>query len=372
MPSRRSALATAGAVLCSAAAGCVSLPRLRTPRGTDWYASVPQPGTLAPPATVDGLVGVGGLRNGRLEDGRVVVFDAETGERRWRHDFGRMTGLTAGEGSVYVGEKRGSQRATVRSFDASTGTERWTRTVDNLASALTVTDGTLYAANGTLAALETDDGAIRWERDRVGESGFTVVAAPEDQLGADGRTVYYADGNGVLALSPADGSPVWRWRPDRWDWTDVGPAPVGDRVYVGGGGDVVALDARDGSVHWRTSFGRGARITGVHETGSSVLVAEGTDEAPSDTFGTVYELSLDDGREQYELRFETPVVGTASTAETFVAGTGAGRVVWIDRIAGFERAETSVPGDGFTVGATGTRAFVQSTGGTLWSLSPPE
>jgi outer membrane protein assembly factor BamB len=372
MPSRRSVLTTAGIALCTTTAGCASLPRLQTPRGTTWYASVPDPGTLAPPSTTDGLVAVGGLRDGRLDNGRIVVFDAETGEQRWRHDFGRMTGLTATGGSVYVGEKRGSRRARVLSFDASTGEERWTQTVENLASAMTVADGTLYTANGTLAALETEDGTIRWERAQVGDTGFTVVAAPDDQLGADARAVYYGDENGVVALSPGDGSPVWTWRPERWDWTDVGPTPVDDRIYVGGGGDVAALDGQTGAVHWRTSFGQDARVSGVHETGSSLLVAEGTDEAPSDTFGTIYELSLKDGRERYETRFETPVVQTASTSEAFVVGTSGGRVVWTDGASFFDRAESSIPGDGFVIGAAGKRAFVQTTDGTLWALLPPE
>lgn len=372
MPSRRSVLAVAGSALCTSAAGCTSLPRLRTPPGTDWYASVPEPGELAPPAATDGVVAVSGQRDGRLDDGRLVAFDVGSGERRWQHDFGRPTGLAAADGAVYVGEKRGDRAARVIAFDAGTGERRWTRTVDNLASAMAVADGTLYTANGTLAALETGDGTVRWERSRVEETAFTVVAAPEDQLGADPRAVYFGDENGVVALAPADGNPRWTWRPERWDWTDAGPTPAGDRVYVGGGGDVAALDARTGTARWRTSFGRDARVSGLHETASSLLVAEGTDETPSDTFGTVYELSLADGRERYETRFETPIVTTASTSETFVVVTRAGRVVWTDGASFFDRAETSVPGDGFVVGASGRRAFLQTTGGTLWTLLPPE
>ena len=372
MSSRRSFLASVGAALSAVTAGCSSLPRLRTPPGTDWSASVPQPGALAPPSVTDGLVAVGGLRDGDLYKGRVMVFDTETGDRRWQHDFGRMTGLTAANGSVYVGEKEGSRRARVLAFDAETGERRWTQAVGNLASAMAVADGTLYTANGGLTALDTSNGAIRWDRSNVGDTHFTVVVAPDDQLGANGRAVYFGDENGVVALSPADGSLAWSWRPNRWDWTDAGPIPSGDTVYVGGGGDVVSLDSKDGSVQWRTSFGQDAWILGFHETASSLLVAEATDEAPSDTFGTVYELSLQDGSERYETRFDAPVTQTASTAETFVVATRAGRITWTDGASFFDQFETTISSDGFLLGAAGKRAFAQTEDGTLWALSPPE
>ncbi|WP_193365037.1 outer membrane protein assembly factor BamB family protein [Natrinema altunense] len=372
MSSRRSVLATGVGICSSGIAGCVSLPWLREPDGADWSASVPEPGAFASPVTTEGVVVAGGSRDGGLENGQLVAFDTETGDQQWEHEFGRPTGLLAADGTVYVGEKRESGQSRISAFDARTGTRRWRQTVSNHSSAMAVANGTLYAANGGLAALETADGSVRWEQSHVPETGFTVVAAPDDQLAADDHAVYFGDADGVVAISPTDGTTTWSWRPAQWEATAVGPVPIDDTVYVGGGGDVVALDAADGSGRWRTPFGRGAEIMGVHATDSSLLVAESTDDAPSDTFGTVYQLSAADGSERYEMRFDAPVTRAASTTAMFVVGTADGTVTWTDGASFFARPETSLPTNGFGLGAAGEQAFAQTSDGTLWALSPPE
>lgn len=372
MPSRRSILAAGSAALSGFLAGCSASPLSQSPAGTNWSASVPQPASLAPPVVAGDRVTVGGHRDGDLERGRVVVFDATTGERLWQYDLGRTTGLTATNDAVYVGEKGGQRGARLVAFDAATGERRWTQSVGNLASALTVADGVLYAANGSLAALDTTDGAIRWEHESVADADFTVVAAPDDQLAADDRAVYFGDQRGVVALDPADGRLDWRWRPDQWGGTGVGPTLVGDTIYAGADGAIAALDAATGESRWRTSFGMDARVHGVHETESTLLVAEATDEAPSDTFGTVYELSRDDGRERYETRFDAPVARTASTAETFVVGTAAGQLTWTDGASSFDQPETTLPSETYVLGGGGEQAFAQTDAGTLYALSAPQ
>jgi outer membrane protein assembly factor BamB len=371
MPSRRSFLATISAALSTVVVGCASLPQLQPPAGTDWSTSVPQPGTLTPPSVTHGFVAVGGRRNGELEQGRVVVFDTETGQQQWQYDCGRMTGLVAADGSVYAGEKRGSH-ARVSAFDAATGKQRWTQTVENLASVMTVSNGTLYTAGGALAALATTDGAVRWERSHIADMGFTIVLAPDDQIGADSYAVYYGDGTGVVALSPANGSLLWRWHPKQWESVDVGPIAVTDTIYVGGSGKVVALDRNDGTVRWQTSFGRDAKIMGVQETNTSLFVAAATDDALSDTFGTVYVLSVQDGSERHEMRFDTPVAQTAATTETFIVGTDDDKLVWFDMPLLPTHPTTMLPAEGFLLGAAGRQAFAQSRKGTLWAVSPPK
>ncbi len=326
---------------------------------------------LTPPVATDGVVVAGGRREGNLKDGRLVAFDTETGKQKWEREFGRMTGVAAADGTVFAGEKRVPDRSRVVAFDAHTGERRWTQTVANLSSSMAVANGTLYTANGSLAAIETADGSIRWERSAVDGTDFTVVAAPDDQLAADDDAVYFGDSDGVIALAAADGTLTWRWRPERWDVTAVGPTPIDDTVYVGGGGDAVALDETDGSPRWRTSFGRGAEIMGFHGSDSSLLVAEKTDAAPSDVFGTIYELSLEDGSERYEMRFDAPVERAVSTAATFVIGTDDGTVTWTDGASFFPRSETSLSTGDFALGAAGERAFAQTSDGTLWALSPP-
>nr|WP_233194412.1 PQQ-binding-like beta-propeller repeat protein [Haloferax marisrubri] len=371
-PSRRAFLAAAGTALVGGVAGCSSLRRFRSPDGTDWSASVPEPSVLSPPSATDGVVAVIGHRSDDIDAGRVVAFDRESGERLWDIDFGRPTGLLAADGSVYAGERLGAGRGRIYAFDAADGSQRWSQTVGNIGSSMAIAGDTLYTANGTLAALSTDDGAVRWEQSAVGGIGFTIAIAPQDQLFADERAVYYGDDEGVFAMAPEDGSLRWAWRPDRWDWADVGPVPAGDSVYAGGGGDIAMLDADDGALRWRTSFGDDAQVVGVHERGSTVLVAEGTDESPSDTFGTLYELAVRDGSERYEVRFDSPVERTASTDEAFVVGTRAGRIRWSRGASFFEPFETTLSADGYLLGAAGTQAFAQTSEGTLWALSPDQ
>jgi outer membrane protein assembly factor BamB len=247
----------------------------------------------------------------------------------------------------------------------------WTQAVNNLASALTVSDETLYAANGSLAALETSDGTLRWEHSSIDGIDFTVIAAPDDQLAADDTAVYFGNQGGVVALSPSNGTLLWAWQPENWPSTTVGPLPVDTHVYVGADGNVAALDRTTGQLQWRSSFGMDARVQGFHKTESSLLVAESTAQAPSGTFGTLYELSLQNGTERYERRFETPVTQTISTLDRFIVGTDAGRVTWVDRLSSFEQAQTTISSKTFLLGAGDEQVFAQTTTGTLYALTQP-
>jgi outer membrane protein assembly factor BamB len=195
MPSRRSFLATGGALVAGAFAGCTDSLLAQSPAGTQWSASVPAPTPLSPPVTTNGLLAVGGYRDGRLENGRLTVFDAAGGTRRWEVDLGRMTGLTAGNGRVYVGERGGPRgaRARIRAFDAASGEQLWTRGVSNLASALTVANDTLYAANGSPVAdfERVDDGFLDAHLGR--EVPSVVRGRWEDECWFDYREPLRAD-----------------------------------------------------------------------------------------------------------------------------------------------------------------------------------
>ncbi|WP_345779392.1 PQQ-binding-like beta-propeller repeat protein [Natrinema sp. SYSU A 869] len=373
MPSRRSFLATGSTLLTGILAGCSRTILSQSPNGTQWTASVPEPTSLSPPCVTNGWLAVGGYHDGQLENSQLAVFDATNGTRQWDVDLGRITGLTASDGCIYVGEKGGPRgtQAQIYAFDAPSGEQLWTQAMNNLASALTVTNEALYAANGSLAALETSDGTLRWEQSSIAGTNFTVVAAPDDQLAADDTAVYFGDQGGVVALSPSDGTLLWAWQPEDWPSTTVGPLPVDTRVYVGADGIVAALDRTTGQLQWRSSFGMDARVQGFHRTESSLLVAEATTQAPSGTFGTVYELSLRNGTGRYERRFETPVTQTTSTSDTFVIGTDAGQITWVDGLSFFDQPKTTISNETILLGAGDEHVFVQTTNGTLYALSRP-
>ena len=373
MPSRRSFLATSGTLLAGVLAGCSGTILSQSPDGTQWTASVPEPTSLSPPCVTNGWVAVGGYHSSQSGNSQLAVFDATDGTRQWDIDLERITGLTASDGRIYAGERGGPRgaQAQIYAFDESSGEQLWTQAVNNLASALTVSDETLYAANGSLAALETSDGTLRWEQSSIDGIDFTVIAAPDDQLAADDTAVYFGNQGGVVTLSPSDGTLLWAWQPENWPSTTVGPLPVDTHVYVGADGNVAALDRTTGQLQWRSSFGMDARVQGFHKTESSLLVAESTAQAPSGTFGTLYELSLQNGTERYERRFETPVTQTTSTLDRFIVGTDAGRVTWVDRLSSFEQAQTTISSETFLLGAGDEQVFAQTTNGTLYALTQP-
>jgi len=314
-----------------------------------------------------GIVAAAGP-DGGLEDGRVDAFDAASGERRWSKEVGRVTGVEAGDGAVYVGVKTGGDSARVLAFDARSGERRWNESVRNLASALVAGDEALYAANGGLAAIDPADGRVRWEFDDRGGATFTIVVAPGEQLAADGRRVVYGGNGGVLALAPADGSV--EWRADNEFSTNVGPVLDGEVAYVGGddGDGLAALDATSGDVRWARNFGRSAGVVGVRPTDRSVLVATGT-AGLGGSFGTVYELDAETGVERREARFDAPVRGTATGGDWFAVRTAGGTVACFD-VPTFTEAWRTELSASALLATDGERAYAQTTDGSLRALAP--
>lgn len=368
MPSRRPVLATVGTALTAVTAGCSSIAQFQEPAGTEWTASVPAPAGLLPPSVTSNTLIAAGRPPRLSKTGRIVAFERGSGTQQWEHDMNRIHGFSVADGSVYVGERGDTRPARVLSFDAVTGEQQWTQPVNNLASSLTVADDTLYVANGTLAALDTTDGEIKWEQSNVDGFHFTVTAGPDDQLAADSEVVYFG-GEGIVALSAADGSPLWSWNPDWWSWTDVGPTVTDSTVYAGGEGDVVAIDKQAGTELWQQSFGQNAHVRGICQPNTSVLVAEATNGANS--FGTIYDLSARDGAERYEFRFDTPIVRTAPTTEGLIVGTEE-KLAWAPDPPLAETPTVLLPADEYILGGTPDQAFVQSRSGKLWVISQPE
>jgi len=366
MPSRRRFLATCSAAVVGGLAGCTGLIE-DPPNGTVWSGSVGGASPLSPPALTAGVVATAGP-DGGLEDGRVDAFDAESGERRWSKEVGRVTGVDAAAGVVYVGVKTGGDSARLLAFDAETGERRWRASVRNLASALVATGEALYAANGGLAAVDPADGSVRWAFDERGGATFTVVVAPGDQLAADGRRVVYGGNGGVVAFAPADGSV--EWRADTGFSTNAGPVLDGEAAYVGGdnGDGLAAIDATSGDVRWTRTFGQSAGVVGVRPTDRSALVATGTADVGG-SFGTLYELDPETGVERRETRFDAPVRGTATGGDWFVVRTEDGTVACFDTETFTEEWRTALSASGL-LATDGERAYAQTTDGTLWALAP--
>lgn len=223
------------------------------------------------PTLADGTLYVG-------TDTGLQAIDVDARTEQWYYSFGYGygEGLDRGEyfpsgaptvhdGTVYVGTNGG----VVHAVDATTGEKRWTFTApvrrppgfgeiegltyDNIAGAISVSDGTAFFSswNGHVYALDADTGRLRWSFDAKDqlEGAATLV----------GNNVYAAGDRNLYALDSADGTLRWKLNQasDDADVTRGSPAIADGTLYVGRGTSVenmnlAAVDAENGMVKWET------------------------------------------------------------------------------------------------------------------------
>jgi outer membrane protein assembly factor BamB len=117
----------------------------------------------------------------------VRAFDARTGTLRWETPAGVMgSAPVLAPGTVLFAEGEGVHAARVRALDLRTGQERWQVPLagwwdDELEAAVDPTTAYLLDGMGTVVALDLETGAVRWRR----ETGRPLV---------DGRVVLTPDG----------------------------------------------------------------------------------------------------------------------------------------------------------------------------------
>jgi outer membrane protein assembly factor BamB len=188
-------------------------------------------GAFPAPPTVEGGVVYAGS-----SDGRVYALALADGKLRWTYDAKEEMGtrpVVAG-GAVYVM----SLQDTLFALDAATGEWRWIHrreakgidrgfTIRGAARAVVKGD-LVYGAysDGFVAALESANGQVRWERSVAPSGEYTDV----DGLWLDGDRLFAAAYSGaVVALDATSGAQIWSFR-----------APSVSRV-VSGKGLVVAV-----------------------------------------------------------------------------------------------------------------------------------
>ncbi|HTN79400.1 MAG TPA: PQQ-binding-like beta-propeller repeat protein [Acidimicrobiales bacterium] len=147
-------------------------------------------------------------------------------------------------------------------IDATTGTQRWRRSLGGaaVASPAVVNDTVVFGSDlGGIHAFDIDDGKTRWSRSAKGSVEGALASD------ADGF-VYAADGGGGVSAFAAD-TGAQRWQVTANDTFRTGPAVVDDLVVVvGDSGTVYAFDAADGALAWAHSGGfvGPAAATGGH------------------------------------------------------------------------------------------------------------
>ncbi|MDP9470063.1 MAG: PQQ-binding-like beta-propeller repeat protein [Chloroflexota bacterium] len=193
-----------------------------------------------------------------------VALDVGTGEERWSTPFGQPTGLSFFEAmvdlksvmgdTVYVMTSRYSDSTfehTLRALNASTGTQRWQRVIENEHR--------------------------NWSGDPyVGPGHRLASQARFDSFGATTGSVYLGDSKYLYALDPIHGVERWRFRlsaPD--DYASTSPSVGTFGVYVEDHGHLSMLDPVTGEPQW--VFERsvanvrfGCRV--CHEAGEVVYV----------------------------------------------------------------------------------------------------
>lgn len=183
----------------------------------------------------------------------------------------------------------GLHRLTARGGDGRNGGVLWSHPMASAAetrSAPVVLDGTVFAADNELIAVDLETGALRW-RVREDKGGFASVAV------ADG-TVYCTTSNphGVEAFDAATGSRRWFCETPRLDLEN--PLVAGaDAVFVTAEANkdgFYAIDARQGELLWNFTDGRD---TGINDWQLSCDTAAGTDHPLiAQHFDKVYALPM--------------------------------------------------------------------------------
>lgn len=265
-------------------------------------------------------------------DRHVYALDAQTGEERWTHDTGAIvrSSPTIVDGAVYVGAgchnliceayAEGESRGWIYSLDADTGERRWRHeTGAEVVSSPAVASGSVYvgSSDAHLYALDVSNGEVRWRH----EIGDWVWSSPSV---VDGD-VYFAGWDAtVYAVDSATGEERWSDWVEEEDYVSGSTAVDDDTVYIGTTPDrgiepTPSGEERRGTVYGfdrETGDRRWTFQTDAPEIGSSPAVSEdrlyiGAHAQAGNAEGTgVYALTTDGEREWF---FEVDGRGVGSS-----------------------------------------------------------
>lgn len=250
--------------------------------GTDWAADPPRelwrrpvgPGWSSFANVGDRIC----TQEQRDDDEAVVCYDAATGEPVWIHAYPArfwevMGGLGPRATPTYHEGRLYSLGATgiLNCLDAATGEPRWTRDLGKDADApvppwafssspLVVDDLVIVHAPGaaggrSVVAYELESGEPRWFGQAEGQS----YSSPHLALLDGQRQVVQITQQGVFALAPETGEPLWRH-----DWPTTANADRVVQPAIVDGGTALLVG---------TAFGMGTRKVAVSRDGSGAWTA---------------------------------------------------------------------------------------------------
>ena len=246
----------------------------------------------------------------------------------------------------------GASASTLVAVDLQSQRRRWTVPLPDVSHTGVLAVGDLVLAgadDGSVVAVDATTGKQAWNVDLgdhvvapLAASGEVVLACvrPESQ-GAPA----------LVALSPSDGSDVWRYQPSG-SAIDLGaPSIAGDTaVLAASDATVRAIDLQTGSQRWAAGLYTPATGTAPVLTDADAYVA--------DQLGTVYDLDLATGAERW--RFATnrlPTSAAIATAGAVLQPMSDGSVVALDRTSGHQVWHATVT-DGPVLGLAASSGLV--------------
>ncbi|WP_459191270.1 outer membrane protein assembly factor BamB family protein [Halosimplex sp. J119] len=283
----------------------------------------------------------------------VVALDAASGAVEWRITDDEAGAVfrarpTIVDGTVYVGDLRNR----VRAFDAESGDEQWTRTLDAgvVAAPADSTYGLVVGTTeGHVYVLDRETGETHWRTE--------VFGGVEASIGADQTRLYVPTTAGELVALGPRGEGAWRRRLGAW--LKCPPVVDDGRVFVGSWDEnVYALDAQLGSIDWQTSVGAFDRDGGLALAADAVCYAAGRGVGALNRDGSErWSVTFDESVEWRPAAFgDTVLAGNAGELRAFKSDGAGG----IGPFGGDRTRWTRTPGDhlGPGVAAADGKLFV--------------
>lgn len=236
--------------------------------------------------------------------GRVLTFDARSGQPRWQAQTYAdvLAAPVIGAGLVFV--RSGDAR--IYAFDAETGARKWIYQITAPAltlrsnAGLLLVDRVLFAgfAGGKLAVINTSNGAALWEGQVAMPKGTTEIERIADIASAPvvaGRQGCAAAFQGRLACFDFSASTSPIWSKDVSSRTGLDLNERGELFVSDDKGALLAYNVANGASLWRQDQLANRELTRPLVLGNYVIVGDG--------LGVVHVLRQSDGA--FAARYDT-------------------------------------------------------------------
>ena len=284
--------------------------------------------------------------------GDVVALDAQTGREIWRSETGLTLDVppTVTEDRIYVGGA-----AKLLAFDKFSGTQHWQADVE-LAGAPAATNSTVYLSSrdGRLLALDTANGAPRWQF----QSSSALASAPT----VAGDTVFVGSQDRHLyAVDRETGQQRWRYRTG--NGVASTPLVVANTVFFGSNDEFVyALDTATGDERWRFRTGNDVFASPVI-SGPTLFIGSYD--------GNLYAIDVETGKERWHFETGKPIKSTAAIeGDTVYVGSGDGTLYGLDAATGQLLSQFETDSQLYTAPVVAEEQILLVGGkGQLWALN---